>query len=166
MASCYLCPLHGVLLTVSHLVLLLPPKQLFLHNLPQGHSRPNLRGVQPRHGPGSIQEVQQAQKAQLAVDDVNGCDGQLQHSGLLRPLGGALEAEGNEGLIGLMLKGGVGGGLGGSRGAGDNPWGQLLKDGLIIGAGGWGGDQGARPCHGPQIEADGCCIMLQVAVGD
>ena len=147
-------------------MLLLPTQQLLLHNLPQGHSRPNLQGVQRCRGPGRIQEVQQAQKAQLAVDDVNGRYGQLQHSGLLCPLGGALEAKDDKRLIGLMLEGGLGGGLGGSRRAGDNPWGQLLKDDLIIGAGGWGGDQGPRPCHGPQIEADGCCIMLQVAVGD
>ena len=164
--SRYLGALHAVLLAAGHLVLLLPAQQLFLHNLPQGHSCPNLQGVQPRHGPGSIQEVQQAQKAQLAVDDVNGCDGQLQHGGLLGPLGRTLVAEDNEGLISLTLKGGLGGGLGGSRGAGDDPWGQLVKHGLIIGAGGWGGHQGPRSCHGPQIEANGCCIMLQVAVGD
>ena len=130
-----------MLLAVSHLVLLLllPPQQLLLDNLPEGHPRPNLQGVQPGCRPGSIQEVQQAQKAQLAVDDVDGCNGQLQHSGLLSPLGGALVAEGNEGLLKLALKGGQGGQVGGARGAGDDPWGQLVKTGFIVGGGGVGG---------------------------
>lgn len=139
--SQYLASLHAMLVQASHLVLLLlpPPQQLLLHNLPEGHPRPDLQGVQPCRRPGSIQEVQQAQQAQLAVDDVDGCNGQLQHSGLLSPLGGALVAEGNEGLLGLTLKGGLGGELGGPGGAGDDPWGQLLENGFIVGGGGVGG---------------------------
>lgn len=130
-----------MLLAASHLVLLLllPPQQLLLHNLPEGHPRPNLQGVQPGCRPCGIQEVQQAQKAQLAVDDVDGCNGQLQHSGLLSPLGGALVAEGDEGLLGLKLEGELGGELGGAGGAGDDPWGQLIESGLIVGGGGVGG---------------------------
>lgn len=155
-----------MLVAPSHLVPLLPAQQLLLHNLPQGHPCPHLQRVQPRSWPGSVEEIQQTQQAQLAVDDINGGNGQLQQSRLLRLLGGALVAEVYKGLSGLTLVGGLVGGLAGSRGAGDDPWGELLEHGLVVGAAGGWGHQRPPSCYGPQIEANGCCVVLQVAMGD
>lgn len=95
----YLSTLHVVLLlAASHLPLLLS-LQLLLHNLPQGDAGPDLQGVQASSRQSSIQEVQQAQQAQLTVDDVNGRDRQLQHCWLLCLPGRPLVAKGHKGLV-------------------------------------------------------------------
>ena len=95
----YLGALHVVLLLAASHPPLLLPQQLFLHDLPERHAGPDLQRVQPSSWPSSIQEVQQAQQAQLTVDDINGSDSQLQHCGLLCLLGRPFVAESHERLV-------------------------------------------------------------------